>query len=77
MSNSWFKKPKRRLYTWKSPNGKTKNQIDYILVPTRFRNSITKVKTYPKVDCASDHVSPKIDCRETKKDAETTEPNDT
>ena len=29
--NTCFNQPKRRLYTWTSPDGKTRNQIDYIL----------------------------------------------
>ena len=31
---------KRRLYTWTSPDGKYRNQIDYILCSQRWRSSI-------------------------------------
>uniref|UniRef100_A0A8D9ASD9 Craniofacial development protein 2 n=1 Tax=Cacopsylla melanoneura TaxID=428564 RepID=A0A8D9ASD9_9HEMI len=58
--NTWFKQPSRRLYTWKSPQDKpdkiVRNQIDYILVNKRYRNSCTTVRTYPGADIASDHV---------------------
>ena len=38
-----------------SPNGVTKNQIDYILVGKRFRNGIQNSKSRPGADCESDH----------------------
>ena len=31
ITNTLFKKHKRRLYTWTSPDGQCRNQIDYIL----------------------------------------------
>ena len=48
--NTWFQQPTRRLYTWKSPGGTTRNQIDYILINERFRNNVKQVKTYPGAD---------------------------
>lgn len=58
--NTWFKQPSRRLYTWKSPMDRpgrmVRNQIDYILVNKRFRNSCTTLRTYPGADINSDHV---------------------
>ncbi|KAL1447016.1 hypothetical protein WDU94_015647 [Cyamophila willieti] len=57
--NTWFKLHPRKLYTWTSPKdapGKIiRNQIDYILVNKRYRNSCTSVKTYPGADIQSDH----------------------
>ncbi|KAL4113824.1 hypothetical protein QTP88_017392 [Uroleucon formosanum] len=51
---------KTSLYTWKSPMDKPekvlRNQIDYILVNQRFRNSCITVKAYPEADIQSDHV---------------------
>ncbi|KAF7243606.1 Long-chain specific acyl-CoA dehydrogenase, mitochondrial [Varanus komodoensis] len=46
---------KRRLYTWTSPNGQQRNQIDYVLCSQRWRSIIQSVKTRPGADCGSDH----------------------
>ena len=46
---------KRRLYTWTSPDGQHRNQIDYILCSQRWRSSIQSTKTRPGADCGSDH----------------------
>ena len=46
---------KRRLYTWRSPDGQQRNQIDYILCSQRQRSSIQSAKTRPGADCGSDH----------------------
>ena len=46
---------KRRLYTWTSPDGQHRNQIDYILCSQRWRSSIQSAKTRPGADCGSDH----------------------
>ena len=35
---------KRRLYTWTSPDGQHRNQIDYILCSQRWRSSIRQQK---------------------------------
>ena len=48
-----FQQHKRRLYTWTSPDGQHRNQIDYILCSQRWRSSIQSAKTRP--DCDSDH----------------------
>ena len=43
--NTLFQKQKRRLYTWTSPDGQYRNQIDYILCSQRWRSSIQSAKT--------------------------------
>ena len=53
--NTLFQQHKRRLYTWTSPDGQHRNQIDYILCSQRWRNSIESTKTRPGADCGSDH----------------------
>uniref|UniRef100_A0A8D8XFQ8 Craniofacial development protein 2 n=1 Tax=Cacopsylla melanoneura TaxID=428564 RepID=A0A8D8XFQ8_9HEMI len=57
--NTFFKLPKRRLYTWTSPahlpHQIVRNQIDYITINDRYKNAIKGVKTYPSGDISSDH----------------------
>ena len=55
IANTVFKQHKRRLYTWTSPDGRHRNQIDYILCSQRWRSSIQSAKTRLGVDCGSDH----------------------
>ena len=55
MANTLFQQHKRRLYTWTSPDGQHRNQIDYILCSQRWRSSIQSAKTRPGADCDSDH----------------------
>ena len=54
-TNTLFQQHKRRLYTWTSPDGQHRNQIDYILCSQRWRSSIQSAKTRPGADCGSDH----------------------
>ena len=51
-----FKQHNRRLYTWTSPDGQHRNQIDYILCSQRWRSSIPSAKTRQGADYGSDHV---------------------
>lgn len=53
--NTRFQQHNRRLYTWTSPDGHSKNQIDYILAKQRWKTSIRNCRTYPGADCGSDH----------------------
>ena len=55
IANTLFQQHKRRLYTWTSPDGQHRNQIDYILCSQRWRSSIQSAKTRPEADCGSDH----------------------
>ena len=55
IANTLFQQHKRRLYTWTSPDGQLKNQIDYILCSQRWRSSIQSAKKRPGADCGSDH----------------------
>ena len=47
IANTLFQQHKRRLYTWTSPDGQYRNQIDYILCSQRWRSSIQSAKTRP------------------------------
>ena len=40
IANTLFQQHKRRLYTWTSPDGQHRNQIDSILCSQRWRSSI-------------------------------------
>ena len=55
ITNTWFEQHPRKLWTWKSPDNVTKNQIDFITINNRFRNSVQQSKSYPGADCGSDH----------------------
>ena len=44
IANTLFQQHKRRLYTWTSPDGQHRNQIDYILCSQRWRNSKPSAK---------------------------------
>ena len=45
IANTLFQQHKRRLYTWTSPDGQHRNQIDYILCSQRWRSSISSVSS--------------------------------
>ena len=55
IANTLFQQHKRRLYTWTSPDGQHRNQIDYIFCSPRWRSSIQPAKTRSGADCGSDH----------------------
>ena len=55
IANTLLQQHKRRLYTWTSPDGQHRNQIDYVLCSQRWRSSIQSAKTRPGADCGSDH----------------------
>ena len=55
ITNTLFQQHPRRLYTWAAPDGKTRNQIDYITVSQRWRSSVIKSRTYPGADSGTDH----------------------
>ena len=75
ITNSLFQQHKRRLYTWASPDGQHRNQIDYILCSKRWRSSIQSAKTRPGADCGSDHEHLIAKCRlKLKKLEKTTRP---
>ena len=75
IANTFFQQHKRRLYTWTSPDGQHRKQIDYILCSQRWRSSIVSAKTRLGADCGSDHVLLTATFRlKMKKVVETTRP---
>ena len=55
IANTLFQQHKRRPYTWTSPDGQYRNQIDYVLCSQRWRSSIQSAKTRLGDDSGSDH----------------------
>lgn len=53
--NTFFQHHPRRMYTWRSPGDRYRNQIDYIMINNRWKSSICNTKTFPGADCGSDH----------------------
>ena len=51
ITNTVFQQHKRRLYTWTSPDGQHRNQIDYILCSLRWLSAKTRLGAA----CGSDH----------------------
>ena len=54
LANTLVQQHKRQLYTWLSPDGQYRNQIDYILCSQIQRSSIQSAKMKPGADCGSD-----------------------
>ena len=57
IATTLFQQHKRRLYTWTSPDGQHRNQIDYILCSQIWRSSVQSAKIRPGADCGSDYDS--------------------
>ena len=70
-ANTLFQQHKRWLYTWISPDGQYRNQIDYILCSQRWRSSIQSIETRPGVTVAEimkiyPYVGDKSECRHSR-----------
>jgi len=55
LANTMFKHHPRRLHTWTSPDGNTRNQTDYISIAQRWKTSLTNCRTYPGAACDTGH----------------------
>jgi len=42
-------------YTWTSPDGKTHNQIDHVLIDRRWHSIVLDVQSFRGADCDTDH----------------------
>jgi len=56
IKSTMFSRKYINKYTWVSPDGRYKNQIDHVLVNSRFKNSILNVRTLRGADVDSDHL---------------------
>ena len=74
VTNTGFRHHLRRKTTWTSPDGRTKNEIDYIMIRSRFKSSALNCRAYPKAGCGPDHnpVTARLRLRFTAKKAITT-----
>ncbi|XP_052061810.1 craniofacial development protein 2-like [Mytilus californianus] len=55
IGSSIFKNKDILKYTWTSPDGNIKNQIDHITIDKWFRRSMEDVRSYRGADVGSDH----------------------
>ena len=55
IANTLFQHHPRHLYTWISPDKRTRNQIDFIALNQKWKNNTKNAKTRPGADCNSDH----------------------
>ncbi|XP_072048553.1 craniofacial development protein 2-like [Amphiura filiformis] len=56
ISNTKFNQSKfSREWTWESPDGTTRNKIDFILIQQKWNSSISNSRSYPSADIGSDH----------------------
>ena len=56
IANTLFPQKKdSRQWTWESPYGRTRNKIDYVMLNSNWKTSITNARSFPGADLASNH----------------------
>ena len=53
--NTKFQQKDCRKWTWRSPDGKTRNMINLILINKRWSTSVQPCRTFQSVDMDSEH----------------------
>jgi len=62
--NTMFPHRDIHKYTWTSPDGKTHNQIEYILIDRRWHSSVPDARSFRGADCDTDHYLVVVNVRE-------------
>jgi hypothetical protein len=55
VKSTMFPRRKIHKYTWTSPEGKTHNQTDHVLLDRKRHSSILNVRSFRAADCDIDH----------------------
>src|SRR6218665_3497549 len=55
MNTQFYHRKANRKCTWESPDRKTRNMMDFVLINNRWKSSVTMCQTFTKPDVASDH----------------------
>lgn len=53
--NTKFQQKKCRKWTWRSPDGRTKNLIDFIMISRKWMTSVQQCRSFQGADIDSDH----------------------
>ena len=56
IGGTWYPHKNIHKFTWESPDGRTRNQIDHILVNAKHRGALQDVRCYRGADCSTDHL---------------------
>ena len=55
VKNTMFRHRNIHKYTWTSPDAKTRNQIDHVLIDRRWQYSVLDVRSFRGAECDTDH----------------------
>ena len=55
ITNTMYKQKSSRQWTWESPDQKTHNKIDFIIINKKQKHCVTNSRSFPSADVGSDH----------------------